>query len=321
MALLPKTTALASIMLACLSGCGGEAGSHSHPEARTIKIRKPFAGQYPIKALGTTGMVADLVRNVAGSHVKVDQLLAADVDPHTYKPTTADVSKIGQADLVIYSGLHLEGKMGEIFERMGRKIPTFPVAEFLTPEDILEDQDKAHDPHVWFDVALWSKTAGVVREIMEKFDPNHAKEYAANTEKYQAELARLHQYAREQIGTIPSGQRVLITSHDAFRYFGKAYGIEVQGIQGISTESEASVKDISNLVDFICRRQVKAVFVETSVNQRNMKSLIEGCQARNHQVVIGGELFSDAMGKEGTPEGTYVGMIKHNVDTIVNALK
>jgi len=300
--------------------CGCDGNSNGKREHGVI-LNKTYAGAYPIKAVATTGMVADLVRHVGGERVAVEQLLAADVDPHTYKATSGDVSKIGGADIVFYSGLHLEGKMGEVFERMGRRIPTIGVAEHLDTKQVLENEEKAHDPHVWFDVSLWSQAAGVVRDALAKFDPPHAAEYQARAEAYRAELAKLHVYARDRLATIPKEQRVLVTSHDAFRYFGRAYAIEVKGIQGISTESEASVKDIAELVKFISQRKVKAVFVETSVNQRNMLSLLEGCKANGHELVIGGELFSDAMGKAGTPEGTYVGMIRHNVDTIVQALK
>lgn len=303
-----------------LPGCNGESNSHEH-KASVIKITKPYAGQYPIRVVCTTGMVADLVKNVGGSQVTVEQIMGQDVDPHTYKATTADVSKIGGAELILYSGLHLEGKMGDIFERMGRKIPTFAVAEYLDRTSVLENEEKAHDPHVWFDVSLWSQTAGVTRDVLVQFDPKNAETYRSRAAVYQADLAKLHDYAKSQIATIPRAQRVLVTSHDAFKYFGRAYDIEVKGIQGISTESEASVKDIADLVAFITQRKVKAVFVETSVNPRNMESLREGCKANGHQVAIGGELFSDAMGQDGTPTGTYVGMVKHNVDTIVQALK
>ena len=305
-----------------IAGCEGNGKNHAdHKGVPTIKIAKPFGGQYPIRAVCTTGMVADLVKNVGGALVEVDQILGADVDPHTYKATTADVSKIGKADVIFYNGLHLEGKMGDIFERMARKIPAFGVAEYLDRKKVLEDDEKAHDPHVWFDVSLWSEAAGVVRDVLVQFDPKNAETYKIRTRDYQKELAKLHDDAKKEIATIPREQRVLITSHDAFQYFGRAYDIEVKGIQGISTEAEASVKDISNLVAFLSKRKVKAVFVETSVNQRNMLSLLEGCKANGHNVVLGGELFSDAMGQAGTQEATYIGMVKHNVDTIVKALR
>lgn len=299
-------------------GCNG--ASHGNREhVKSIEVKKPYQGAYPIKVVCTTGMVADLARNVGGAKVQVEQLFAADVDPHMHQANAEEVNKLSRAELIFYNGLHLEGKMGEIFENLSRNIPAFGVGEYVNPKAILGES--THDPHIWFDVQLWSEAAGVVAEVLEKFDPSGKAEYRARLEKYQAELATLHDYAKKQIATIPREQRVLVTSHDAFRYFGRAYDIEVKGIQGISTEAEASVRDIENLVTFITERKVKAVFVETSVNPRNMRSLMQGCAAVGHQVAEGGELFSDAMGQEGTLEGTYPGMVRHNVDTIVKALR
>lgn len=309
--------------LVCLAGCGGERTKNGQGhDRREVRIAKPFQGKHPIKVVCTTGMVADLVRNIAGPDlVRIDQLMGQGVDPHLYQATTGDVEKLAGADLILYSGLHLEGKMGEIFERMAGRVPTIGVGDYLDPKEILHD-GPVYDPHIWFDVALWSQAAGVALEALVQFDPANAATYRARAEKYRDELAKLHEYAKREIAAIlPVEQRVLVTSHDAFRYFGRAYVIEVKGIQGISTEAEASVKHIAELVGFIAGRKIKAVFVETSVNPRNMHSLLEGCQARGHKVVVGGELFSDAMGKDGTPEGTYIGMVRHNVDTIVRALK
>lgn len=286
-----------------------------------MKITQKFAGTYPIKVVCTTGMVADLIQRVGGSHVKIEQLMHAGVDPHQYKVSPGDLTLLSGADIVFYSGLHLEGKMVDTLERLGKKLPTVAVAEYVDPAKILSDADKAHDPHVWFDVSLWSEAGRIVSEAMSQFDPKHAEEYHQNFSRYQAELAKLHQWAHEQLATVPPERRVLVTSHDAFRYFGRAYPIEVKGLQGISTESEASVKDVNDMVRFLCERKVKALFVETSVNPSNMQALLEGCKARGHPLVLGGELFSDAMGPAGTPQGTYVGMIRHNVETIVKALK
>lgn len=300
------------------SGCAdGNAGKVTQP----LAAGKTFPGTYPIRAVATTGMVADLVANVGGNRVKVAPLMGQGVDPHLYKASLGDLRKLEAADIIFYSGLHLEGKMGEIFEDLSKKRPIFAVSEHITDLKVLEDDDQVHDPHIWFDVSLWSKAAGVVRDILKRFDPPNALEYENRTDRYQAELAKLHEYARTQLATIAKERRVLVTAHDAFRYFGRAYDIEVKGIQGVSTEAEASVKDINDLVTFLVEREIKAVFVETSVNSRNVQALIQGCQSRGHTVVVGGELFSDAMGKDGTDEGTYVGMVKHNVNTIVRALK
>lgn len=310
-----------------LGGCGqtnvsdgGQASDHNH--AGTLTVEKVYAGSYPIKVVCTTGMVADLVRNVGGDRVQITQLMGEGVDPHLYKASPGDVNQLNSADMIFYSGLHLEGKMADIFVRMARKKPTFAVSEYIAEERVLEGAAGSFDPHVWFDVSLWKEAAGVVRDALKAFDRKHADEYQARSDVYQAELAKTHEYALAQIATIlPKDRRVMVTAHDAFRYFGRAYDLQVKGIQGISTESEAGVKEVNALVAFLVEKQIKAVFVESSVSDKNVKALLEGCAAKGHKVVIGGELFSDAMGKDGTPEGTYVGMVRHNVDTIVKALK
>ena len=310
-----------------LIGCDGKgrqssAGRHDgHPHGAAPSVEKTYAGGYPITVVCTTGMVADLVRHVGGDKVKVTQLMGDGVDPHLYKASPGDVNTLNGADAIFYSGLHLEGKMADVFVRMARKKPTFAVTEYIPENKVLDNTEGAFDPHLWFDVSLWREAAGVVRDALKAFDPKHADEYQSRSDAYQAELAKLHDYARTRLATIPKDRRVLVTAHDAFRYFGRAYDVEVKGIQGISTESEAGVKEVNELVTFLVERKVKAVFVESSVSDKNVRALLEGCKARGHAVVIGGELFSDAMGKDGTPEGTYVGMVRHNVDTIVKALQ
>jgi manganese/zinc/iron transport system substrate-binding protein len=266
-------------------------------------------------------MVADVARNVGGKHLQVSQLMGAGVDPHLYKASTSDIDQLSAADIIFYSGLHLEGKMGDVFVRMARRKPTFAITEGVPEDRILEVGDGQFDPHIWFDVSLWSETIGVVEKALVQLDPKHAADYQQNARRYRDELAGLHAECRERIATIPKERRVLVTAHDAFNYFGRAYDMEVKAIQGISTESEAGVKEINELVSFIAERKIKAVFVETSVSDRNIKALVEGCQAQGHEVQIGGELYSDAMGKAGTPDGTYVGMVRHNVETIVGALE
>jgi manganese/zinc/iron transport system substrate-binding protein len=274
----------------------------------------------PIDVVATTGMVADLVERIGGAHVKVHQLMSAGIDPHQYKAAPADRIACDRADMIFYSGLHLEGKLADMFEKLAAKKPVFAVADKL-PEALLLSSDGAHDPHVWFDVSLWRQTIPVVREALIERDPAHADEYRKNAAAYEAELDKLHEECKTALAGVPKEQRVMITAHDAFEYFGRAYGVEVHGIQGISTESEASVKEVNRLVDLLVSRKIKAVFVETSVSERNINSLLEGCRAQGHEVRIGGELFSDAMGEKGTPEGTYPGMIRHNVKTVVEALK
>jgi manganese/zinc/iron transport system substrate-binding protein len=275
-----------------------------------------------VKVVCTTGMVADVVRIIGGESVKVEQLMGEDVDPHLYKVTSADVAKMNNADIIFYSGLHLEGKMTDALERLAKRKPVFAVTDGLDRKSLLTDEHNHPDPHVWFDVSLWSEVAELIGQKLAEHDPANSATYKKRTAEYRAELAKLHEEAKKEIAAIqPKAKRVLVTSHDAFRYFGRAYDIEVKGIQGISTDQEASLRDINQLVDFIVERKVSAVFVETSVNQRNMQSLRDGCKKRGHEVAQGGELFSDAMGKEGTSEGTYIGMIRHNVKTIVAALK
>lgn len=304
------------LLLSLLAALGCEANSvagSSHSDSGEPSGR--------LAVVCTTGMVADVVRNVGGDLVQVDQLMGAGVDPHLYKTSPRDVSRLNAADAIFYSGWHLEGKMTEVFERLGRKKPVFAVAESIPRSELLVSEEGTVDPHVWFDVALWQQTIPVVEEALTKLAPEHAEAFRTNAAAYRDRLAALDQYAREQITSIPEERRVLVTAHDAFRYFGRAYDLEVRGIQGISTDSEAGVGHVNDLVNMLVDRKIKAVFVESSVSDQNVRSLLEGCQARKHKVVIGGELFSDAPGNEGTPEGTYEGMVRHNVDTLVKALK
>lgn len=312
-------------LLALILGCCGLVGCEN-TNANTAKNRaeesgKTYAGAYPIRVVCTTGMVADAAANIGGEHVTVSALMGEGVDPHLYKASPADVTQLNRADIILYSGLHLEGKLAELLERIGRRKPTRGIAEHIPAQLILADDHGARDPHVWFDVSLWSQAADAAAVALAEFDPKHAEAYQANAASYRERLAKLHQYAKEQLATIPQDRRVLVTAHDAFRYFGRAYDMEVRGIQGISTDSEAGVRQVKELVDLLSERKIRAVFVETSVSDQNIRSLLEGCAARGHQVVVGGSLFSDAMGKAGTAEGTYEGMVKTNVDTIVQALK
>jgi manganese/zinc/iron transport system substrate-binding protein len=280
-----------------------------------------FKGNYPIRVGATVGMVADLVREVAGDHAAVTGIIGSGVDPHVYSPTRSDVALLLRSDIIFYSGLLLEGQMTDILVKVSRKRPVYAVTERLQQEYLIHDNTtNHHDPHVWMDVGGWIKTVTVVADAMAAFDPVNADAYRRNAAAYQGRLQRLDDYAKKVIASIPDNQRVLVTAHDAFNYLSRAYGIEVMGIQGLSTESEAGLKDINRLVSLLVDRQIPAVFVETSVSDKNVKALIEGAAARGHQVVIGGELFSDAMGTTGTYEGTYEGMIDHNVTVITRAL-
>ncbi len=266
-------------------------------------------------------MVADIVRNVAGPRAEVTAIMGAGVDPHLYTPTRDDVALLARADIVFYSGLMLEGKMGQTLETFGRSKPVVAVTARIPPEYLLHDASGHHpDPHVWMDVSGWMKATEGVVEALAEFDPGHAAEYRERGAAYLAELRRLDDYARSAIGSIPAEGRVMVTAHDAFSYMARAYGLEVHGIQGISTESEAGLADLRRLVDLLVARRVKAVFVESSVSEKNVRALVEGARSRGHDVAVGGELYSDAMGPSGTYEGTYVGMIDHNVTVIARSL-
>ncbi len=275
-----------------------------------------------IKAVATTGMIADTVRSVAGERAEVVALMGPGVDPHLYRQTRSDVITLARADIVFYNGLYLEAQLEKLLLELARTKPVVAVAERVPREKLLaHDQYKnKFDPHVWMDPALWAIVVETIRDELIARDPAGKADYEANAAKLLAELARLADYAKTVLASVPETQRVLITAHDAFRYFGRAYGYQVLGIQGISTESEAGLKEIEELVGQIVERRIGAIFVETSVSDRNVKALIEGAAARGHAVRIGGELFSDSMGNEGTYEGTYIGMIDHNATVIARAL-
>jgi len=291
----------------------------------TLTLSEPASGEYngtyPFKAVATVGMVADIVKNVAGTKGDVSNIIGEGVDPHLFNPTRSDVAALLKADIVFYAGLLLEGQMSDILVKVSRRRPVYAVTELLQESYLIHDAETNHsDPHVWMDVKGWMKAVEVVAEALSEFDPPNASHYRSNAEAYLKELDRLNAYARKVIGSIPETQRVMVTAHDAFRYMGRAYGLEVMGIQGLSTESEAGLKDINRIVDELVKRKIPAVFVESSVSDKNVKALIEGANARGHSVRIGGELFSDAMGRAGSYKGTYIGMIDHNATTISRAL-
>lgn len=275
-----------------------------------------------LQVITTTAMIADAARNIAGSHAEVIALMGQGVDPHVYKASPGDVRTLESADLILYNGLHLEGRMADTLAQLGKRRRVVAVAEAI-PHNLLRSPPEfegQHDPHVWFDPSLWKFVVERVRDSLIEADPAHADEYRANATKYAGELDSLFSWTKEQIGTIPENGRVLVTAHDAFGYFGRAFGLEVLGIQGISTDSETSLDTVRSLVTLLADRKIPAVFVESSVPRKSIEALIEGSKARGHTLLIGGELFSDAMGPEGTPEGTYLGMVRHNVVTIVKAL-
>lgn len=271
----------------------------------------------------TTAMIADVVEAVGGERVAVDLIIGEGVDPHLYQPSGKDVKTLMGADMVFYNGLMLEGKLSSLLGQVEKKgNPTYPVAERVVARADYprEGVDLKGDPHLWMDVGGWKHIVEVVEKALSKADPEGAEVFQQRADAYRVQLAELDAYAKRVMGSIPEGQRVLVTAHDAFGYLGAAYGIEVRGIQGLSTESEAGLRDIEELVTFITERKIPAVFVETSVSDKNVEALINGAKAAGHRVVIGGSLFSDAMGPEGDYTGTYIGMIDHNVTTIARAL-
>lgn len=305
--------AFALIPLGCTPITNGE---RTRPDLSSRKAR----------VVVTTTMIADLVRIVGGTHVEVTSLMQAGVDPHQYKPSAGDAKKLQDADLVVYNGLHLEGKMSDVFEELAGRLRVHAVASTLDERELrvgTEGFDGAHDPHIWFDVSLWAKTIPGVRDALIDLDPAHADSYKANADRYAKELANLHDEVKARLKDIPKDHRVLITAHDAFYYFGRAYDFEVRGLQGISTDSEPSTADVRELAEFIAKRRVPAIFGETSVPDRNIEAVRQAVKksAKFDVKFLGGTLFSDSLGDAGTPEGTYIGMVRHNVNTIAGALK
>jgi manganese/zinc/iron transport system substrate-binding protein len=278
------------------------------------------AGPAVPQVMATTSVVADLVRQVGGDRVVVDCLMGAGIDPHSYRATPRDADRLSRARLVVASGLHLEGKIADLLTRLSRRTPVVAVADRLPRERLLPVSDTLFDPHVWFDAALWSGCVPPVRDALIALDPDGADAYRARAEDYVRRLGVLDERVRARLATIPARRRVLVTAHDAFRYFGRAYGVEVVGVQGTSTESEAGLADINRLVELVASRGIPAVFVETSVSDRNVAALREGARARGRAVGIGGTLYSDSLGAAGSGAETLETALEANVETIVRAL-
>lgn len=281
-----------------------------------------LAADAPLSVVTTTGMIADAARQVGGDSVTVKALMGPGIDPHAYRQTRSDIVEMTRADLVLWHGLYLEAQLESLLLDMGRSRNVIAVGEAV-PEALRladPDYDNRFDPHVWMDPDLWQYVVLAVRDALSAARPQQTELFAANAAAHIAALEGLSEYAAQSLASVPQEARVLLTAHDAFGYFGRAYGYEVLGIQGISTESEAGLNRIGELVTLLVDRQIGAVFVESSVSDRNIRALIEGAAARGHTVRVGGELFSDAMGPDGTYEGTYIGMIDHNVTMIAGAL-
>jgi len=301
-----KTAVLPILIL--VAACGGS------PET---------TGGGGVKVVATTNIVGDLVRTIGGPQVEVEALMGPGIDPHLYKASAGDVRRMSSAEAIFYSGLHLEGKMSEILERMGeREVRTVAVAECVPGEELIESTGFSglHDPHVWFDVGLWSQAADCVAETLADLDPENGAGYRERARAYVDELKSLDGWVRGRVEALAPEQRVLVTAHDAFGYFGRAYGFEVRGLLGVSTAAEAGTADVQALADFIVEREIPAIFVETSVPPRYVQALQEAVRARGFEVEIGGSLYSDSLGNPGTSAATYPGTVRDNVETIVTAL-
>ena len=315
---------LTSLLLVALTLAACGESSTEDPSTTDVGLA-PVARENdrPLRVVTTIGQIADAVRRVGGDRVETDGLMGPGVDPHLYRASESDITRLESADAVFWNGLHLEAGMSGVLERMGdlgvhsiRVTDDIDRAHLLTPPEF----EGAYDPHVWFDLDLWSTAVESIRDALIAMDPEGAAVYRANAAAYIAEIAALDRYVKARAQEVEEQVRVLITAHDAFNYFANRYGMQVRGLQGISTESEASTTDVQELARFISERGIPAVFIESSVPDQGVQAVIEAAAARGHTVTIGGEIFSDAMGPEGTEEGTYLGMIRHNIDTIVDAL-
>ncbi|HEX6386911.1 MAG TPA: zinc ABC transporter substrate-binding protein [Anaerolineae bacterium] len=298
------TLLLSLLLVAC--GAGAEAGNANGK----------------LKVVATTGQIGDAVANIAGDAIDLETLFGPGIDPHLYVPTESDVTTLGEADVIFYNGLHLEAQMERVMQQMAnRGVTVVAVGETLPEERLLRwDAQTPYDPHVWNDPELWKIGVEAIRDTLISADPENAELYRQNSEAYLTEIDAADQYVREQVERIPPERRVMITAHDAFGYFASRYGLEERGLQGISTESEAGTNDVQQLADFIVERQIPAIFIESSVPPDTIEALQAAVRARGFEVSIGGELFSDALGTPGTPEGTYTGMLRHNARTLADAL-
>ncbi len=297
---------VAAVATGCGSGGSGEAG----------------AVEGKIQATTTTTMITDLVRQIGGDKVEVTGLMGPGVDPHLYRASQGDVAALRDADVVFYNGLFLEGQMGDILVKTGQQTPTVQVTEGIPEEDLLESPqyEGQFDPHVWFDATLWRMTVDPVVKQLSELDPDSASEFEQRGEEYKRQIDELHSFVEEEISSIPEDQRVLVTAHDAFSYFGRQYGMEVRGLQGISTESEAGSRDVQELAEFLAENEIKAIFVESSVPPETIEAVQDATRDKGWEVEIGGELYYDAGGDEGTEAETYIGMFRENVETITKAL-
>jgi manganese/zinc/iron transport system substrate-binding protein len=273
-----------------------------------------------VKIVTTTGMLGDALQEMLGDQAEVVTLMKPGVDPHLFKATQSDLKQLQEADIIIYNGLFLEGKLGDVLKRLQRTKTTIAGAELLPASKIIKTENQTEDPHIWMDPVLWAEMLELLRDQLIALDKFNADTLQWRTGQYVDQVRALDAYASKQLSTISKEHRILITAHDAFGYFGNRYAMEVRGLQGISTLSEFGLRDVSELVDFIVERQIPAIYVESSVSDRSIKAVVEGSKAKGHEVIIGGTLYSDALGEQGSPEGAYLGMFKHNVDQIAMGL-
>ncbi len=311
-AVIKKIGIMAGILMLLILSCGSSKGNGEEKKSDTGKI----------KIVTTTTMLTDLVRTIGGDKVEVSGLMGEGVDPHLYIAGAGDIKKLTEADIVIYGGLHLEGKMTEIFEKMEKENKKIiNVGDKLDKSKIVMEEENVPDPHVWFDTELWKNEAEIVAAELSKINEENSAYYMENLQKYKMELDELTSYIKSRINEIPEKSRVLVTAHDAFGYFGKQFGLEVKAIQGVSTDSETGTKNINDLADFIVKRDIKAIFVESSVPKKSIEALQEAVKSKGKEVKIGGELYSDSLGDKEHNTDTYIKTVKANADTIVNALK
>ena len=277
-----------------------------------------------LQVVTTTTMITDLLRNIGGDKIDVKGLMGTGVDPHLYKASEGDVSKLFNADVIVYNGLHLEGKLEDVFEKMRRQNKiTIAVSDVIDKSTLIGSEYFAsnYDPHIWFDISNWKQITSYVVEKLSELDVENADTFEKNGKAYLEKLSSLQRTIESSVAKLPIEQRILVTAHDAFNYFGKAFEFEVVGLQGLSTATEAGVKDVQKMAGFIIEKDIKAIFVESSVPKRTIEALVEAVKSKGHDVEIGGTLYSDALGSDGTKEGTYLGMYQYNVQTIVNSLR
>lgn len=310
-------TSIAMVLMLLLAAC-------AKPASTNDPISITGSDEKVLKVVATTNMLADLSRVIGGDKVSVSGLMGPGIDPHLYQASAGDVTLMQKSDVVVYNGLHLEGKMGEIFENLtGQGYTVICIGDGIDQSKLLEweEEDSLHDPHIWFDVALWKQAAKIVADGLSKAASEHADHFKANYDSYAKALDETDTYIKKRVHEVPEPARVLVTAHDAFNYFGRAYGFEVRGLQGISTDAEAGTADVSDLATFIVERQIKAIFIESSVPHKTIEALQAAVKAKGFDVAIGGELYSDSLGDPGSGAETYIKTVKANIDTIVDALK